>query len=54
MFDQNHNIVYEGQFLQNKLHGQGTKEILGDDRITYGKFSNGQIRNMDVMTDERE
>ena len=25
VFDQHYNIVYEGEFVQNHLHGEGTK-----------------------------
>ena len=42
-------VILAGEFMQNRLHGEGYKEIVGE-KTLFGKFNRGDIREIDVMS----
>lgn len=53
-YDRAQQVEYEGEIDKNQLHGEGIKRELSTGRCIFGKFSRGDIRSLDVLTDSKE
>lgn len=54
LFDRAAEVEMEGELERGQLHGEGIKRELATNRTIYGRFSRGDIRSLDVLTDNSE
>ena len=52
--DHGREVEWEGEMEEGQLNGEGVKRELGTGRSIYGRFSRGDIRSLDIMTDKPE
>ena len=54
IYDKNHNIIYDGHFVDNEKEGDNEKQILEDGGYYLGQFKKGKYNGKGVIYDEND